>query len=57
MFCVLGKYINTLLFINPNLVALMTLVSYSLFTVGITSWRTKFRVQMNKLENEASAKV
>ncbi|KAK7872079.1 hypothetical protein R5R35_004563 [Gryllus longicercus] len=27
---------------------------YALFTLGITQWRTKFRVYMNRAENEAS---
>ncbi|KAL9646491.1 hypothetical protein ABK040_006550 [Willaertia magna] len=30
---------------------------YTVWTVGITQWRTTFRKQMNKLENEASTKV
>ena len=31
-----------------------TLVAYTTFTVGITQWRTKFRKEMNALENQAS---
>lgn len=30
---------------------------YAAFTLGITSWRTKFRVNMNKAENEAGNKA
>lgn len=30
---------------------------YAAFTLGITSWRTKFRVYMNKAENEAGNKA
>ncbi|KAH7948400.1 hypothetical protein HPB52_021198 [Rhipicephalus sanguineus] len=29
--------------------------TYSVFTFAITHWRTKFRIQMNKAENEAGA--
>uniref|UniRef100_A0A224YK50 Iron-sulfur clusters transporter ABCB7, mitochondrial n=1 Tax=Rhipicephalus zambeziensis TaxID=60191 RepID=A0A224YK50_9ACAR len=29
--------------------------AYSVFTFAITHWRTKFRIQMNKAENEAGA--
>jgi ABC-type transport system involved in Fe-S cluster assembly fused permease/ATPase subunit len=38
-------------------VVLGTLVAYTGFTVGITSWRTQFRRDMNRLENAASAHV
>jgi ATP-binding cassette subfamily B (MDR/TAP) protein 7 len=38
-------------------VVLATLASYTAFTVGITQWRTQFRRDMNKLENEASGKA
>lgn len=31
--------------------------SYAAFTLGVTSWRTKFRVHMNKAENEAGNKA
>ena len=34
-----------------------TLVIYSVFTVMITSWRTKFRVDMNRLEASASTRA
>lgn len=30
---------------------------YSLFTLAITQWRTKFRILMNQAENEASSKA
>lgn len=30
---------------------------YAAFTLGITSWRTKFRVRMNKAENQAGNKA
>ena len=33
------------------------MVSYIAFTIAITSWRTQFRVQMNRLENEASTRA
>uniref|UniRef100_A0A8D0H7J2 Iron-sulfur clusters transporter ABCB7, mitochondrial n=1 Tax=Sphenodon punctatus TaxID=8508 RepID=A0A8D0H7J2_SPHPU len=35
------------------LVTLGTLAAYSMFTIGVTQWRTKFRVEMNKADNEA----
>lgn len=38
-------------------VSLATLSAYTAFTVGITQWRTQFRRNMNRLENEASNKV
>lgn len=38
-------------------VVLGTIGAYTIFTVGITQWRTKFRRDMNRLENEASGKV
>lgn len=28
--------------------------SYAAFTLAVTQWRTRFRVDMNKAENEAS---
>lgn len=34
-----------------------TLTAYSVFTIGITQWRTKFRKDMNRLDNEASSKA
>ena len=30
---------------------------YSSLTLGITQWRTKFRVQMNKADNSAGSKA
>jgi len=38
-------------------VVMGTIVCYTGFTVGLTQWRTKFRRDMNRLENEASGKV
>mmetsp|Transcript_5744 Transcript_5744/g.12127 ORF Transcript_5744/g.12127 Transcript_5744/m.12127 type:complete len:764 (-) Transcript_5744:50-2341(-) len=38
-------------------VALLTVLAYGSFTVGITQWRTKFRRDMNRLENQASSRV
>jgi len=38
-------------------VVLGTIGCYTLYTVGITQWRTQFRRDMNRLENEASGKV
>ncbi|XP_002738501.1 iron-sulfur clusters transporter ABCB7, mitochondrial-like [Saccoglossus kowalevskii] len=34
-------------------VTLSCLVAYAAFTLSITSWRTKYRVQMNKADNQA----
>ena len=34
-----------------------TIAAYTAFTVGITSWRTQFRRDMNRLENQASGRV
>ncbi|XP_053555180.1 iron-sulfur clusters transporter ABCB7, mitochondrial [Bombina bombina] len=34
-------------------VTLGTLGAYTAFTVGITQWRTKFRIEMNKADNDA----
>uniref|UniRef100_A0A8C6T644 Iron-sulfur clusters transporter ABCB7, mitochondrial n=1 Tax=Neogobius melanostomus TaxID=47308 RepID=A0A8C6T644_9GOBI len=34
-------------------VALGTLSSYGLFTILVTQWRTRFRIEMNKADNEA----
>lgn len=39
------------------LVTVGTLAAYTTFTIGITSWRTKFRKDMNRLENEASSQA
>ena len=38
-------------------VVLATIAVYTGFTVGITQWRTQFRRDMNKLENQASSRV
>jgi ABC-type transport system involved in Fe-S cluster assembly, permease and ATPase components len=38
-------------------VVMGTIGAYTVFTVGITQWRTQFRRDMNRLENEASGKV
>ena len=38
-------------------VVLATIAAYCGFTVGITQWRTQFRRDMNRLENEASGRV
>ncbi|XP_054647345.1 iron-sulfur clusters transporter ABCB7, mitochondrial isoform X2 [Dunckerocampus dactyliophorus] len=34
-------------------VALGTLSTYALFTILVTQWRTRFRIEMNKADNEA----
>lgn len=36
-----------------SLVAMGTLAAYTVFTVGVTQWRTRFRVEMNQADNEA----
>jgi len=33
-------------------VTFATIISYSLWTLAITSWRTKYRIQMNKADNK-----
>ena len=38
-------------------VVLGTIGAYTGFTVGITQWRTQFRRDMNRLDNEASGRV
>jgi len=38
-------------------VALSTVAIYSMFTLSFTEWRTKFRVAMNKADNEAGNKA
>ncbi|XP_069468681.1 iron-sulfur clusters transporter ABCB7, mitochondrial [Ambystoma mexicanum] len=35
------------------LVTLGTLGTYTAFTIGVTQWRTRFRIEMNKADNEA----
>lgn len=37
------------------LVSLGCIGSYAAFTLAVTSWRTKFRISMNRAENEAGA--
>ena len=38
-------------------VVLATIATYTGFTTGITQWRTQFRRDMNRLENQASSRV
>jgi len=38
-------------------VVLVTIGSYLGFTIGVSTWRTKFRREMNRLENQASGRV
>jgi ATP-binding cassette subfamily B (MDR/TAP) protein 7 len=38
-------------------VALGCVTTYAIFTLAITQWRTKFRIYMNKAENEAGNKA
>lgn len=38
-------------------VALGCVTTYAIFTLAITQWRTKFRILMNKAENEAGNKA
>ena len=38
-------------------VTLLTVATYSAFTIGITQWRTQFRRDMNRLENQANSRV
>jgi ABC-type transport system involved in Fe-S cluster assembly fused permease/ATPase subunit len=38
-------------------VVLATIVAYTGYTVGISNWRTQFRRDMNRLENQASGRV
>ena len=38
-------------------VVLGTIGAYTGFTVGVTNWRTQFRRDMNRLENQASGRV
>ena len=33
------------------------ITGYSLFTFGVTQWRTKFRIDMNRAENDAGNKA
>ncbi|XP_054852523.1 iron-sulfur clusters transporter ABCB7, mitochondrial [Eublepharis macularius] len=34
-------------------VSLGTLGAYAVYTIGVTQWRTKFRIEMNKADNDA----
>jgi ATP-binding cassette subfamily B (MDR/TAP) protein 7 len=36
-------------------VTLTCITAYTFFTFGITQWRTKFRIEMNKADNEAGS--
>lgn len=38
-------------------ISMGTVAIYAMFTLGVTSWRTRFRVYMNKAENEAGNKA
>lgn len=38
-------------------VVLATIAAYTGYTVGITQWRTQFRRDMNRLDNQASGRV
>jgi len=40
-----------------SLVALSTVLTYSAFTLGVTQWRTRYRVDMNRADNEAGNKA
>lgn len=40
-----------------GMVVMGTVASYVAFTIGVTTWRTKFRRDMNRLENQASGRV
>merc|ERR1719435_823857 len=36
-----------------SLVALSTVLTYAAFTLGVTQWRTRYRVDMNRADNDA----
>ena len=40
-----------------SLVALGAVGMYAVFTLSVTKWRTKFRVNMNRADNEAGNKA
>lgn len=42
---------------GQGLVVLGTVASYTAFTIAVSTWRTKFRRDMNRLETEASGRV
>lgn len=33
------------------------MIAYTAFTIAVTRWRTQFRKDMNKLENEAGSRI
>ncbi|EGC39601.1 ABC transporter B family protein [Dictyostelium purpureum] len=37
--------------------SIATIIAYTIFTVRVTQWRTKFRVKMNSMDNEANNKM
>ncbi|KAG7344705.1 ABC transporter ATP-binding protein [Nitzschia inconspicua] len=43
--------------ISHAAVVLATITAYTTYTVAITQWRTQFRRDMNRLENQASSRV
>jgi ABC-type multidrug transport system fused ATPase/permease subunit len=43
--------------LSHSTVVLTTIAAYTAFTMGITQWRTQFRRDMNRLENQASSRV
>ena len=43
--------------IKYAIVSVACITSYAAFTFGVTQWRTKFRIDMNKAENEAGNKA
>ncbi|KXN74595.1 ABC transporter-like protein [Conidiobolus coronatus NRRL 28638] len=40
-----------------GITTLSTIIAYSAFTIAITAWRTQFRKQMNRADNDAAAKA
>jgi len=40
-----------------SLVALSTVLTYAAFTLGVTQWRTRYRVDMNRADNDAGNKA
>lgn len=40
-----------------SMTALASVIAYSIFTIAVTQWRTKFRKRMNLMENESSSRV
>jgi ATP-binding cassette subfamily B (MDR/TAP) protein 6 len=39
------------------LIVFMTMLLYLVFTIGLTEWRTKFRREMNLMDNESRQKA